>query len=122
MIRITTYLILGAGVAFLGYVLLCTGAVCNRRNVRPLAWYFVVTGLGAVVTPPAALAFGNSRVSEPDYVALCVWSVAAVAGLVCAAQVSRLGRSAVPRVLGGLFLAGHCSSLLLLVLLCAGRH
>ena len=90
-------------------------------SARSLAPYYIATGAGALFTPMLAFSFMGSSLSDPDLVALFGWLSAAVAGLVCAARISRLGRRSVERIVGGLMLAVHCFSLLLLLFLCEGR-
>jgi hypothetical protein len=92
------------------------GREADQRKPRPLFSYFFFTGLGALVSAAAAVAFGSGRLDKLNVGVLLLWFPAAVAGVVCAAQICRLGCSPAQRVLGGLFLAGHCLSLALLVL------
>jgi hypothetical protein len=84
--------------------------------------YYAVAGAGALLTPLLLSPFGSSRTDDPNWMALAAWILVAVTGVVCAFQISRLGRSAVARGAGLLLLAGHCLSLLLLWFLCEGRY
>jgi uncharacterized membrane protein HdeD (DUF308 family) len=89
---------------------------------RLLTPYYVVAGSGVLFTPFLVSAFGSGRTDDPNWLAMVAWILVAVGGIACAFQIARLGRSAVARVFGALFLAGHCASLLLLMFLCEGRH
>lgn len=93
----------------------------QETKSRLLTTYYIVAGVGALLTPLLVSTFGNSRTDDPNWLALATWIIVAVAGVVCAFQIARLGRSAVARVFGGLFLAGHCLYLLLLMIICEGR-
>lgn len=90
-----------------------------RAKVRSLEPYYVIAGMGMLVTPAAWIASGSSRQNDPAWAPFSAWLLIAVTGVVCGVRIARLGPNSFARILGALLVAFHCGSLLLLQLVCS---